>query len=53
MWFEVPTTTANIKNIIIALLVEKKLPVLLIGKNSKNSIKKKGNPTYFIDELKL
>jgi len=35
----------SIKNITIELLVVKKLPVLLRGKNSKNIIKKKGIET--------
>ncbi len=40
--FEKPIIIARIRKITVALLVVKKLPVLLTGKNSKKIIKKKG-----------
>ena len=43
--FETLMNIDSIKNITIELLVVKKLPVLLRGKNSKNIIKKKGIET--------
>ena len=44
---------ASIKNTITALFVEKKLPELLKGKNSKNIIKKEGTKKNFSRELKF
>ena len=40
--FEKPIIIASIRKTTVATLVVKKLPVLLIGKNSKKTIKKKG-----------
>ena len=38
-----PTTNGKIKNIKFEFVVEKKLPVVLNGKNSKINMKKNGN----------
>ena len=42
-----PDNTARAKKITTALLVVKKLPELLIGKNSARSIKKNGSECNF------